>query len=295
MMTVTELLISKNIATKESGQSILVKCLNPAHEDNNPSMRINATTGDSHCFACGHSVNIYRHFGIQLNKVNTKVFKLLAKLDKYRNPVIELPEGNTPIVAKYRDISIDTLKHFEAFHNMLYFKDKICIPIRGYDNNIKCFITRDMYSDESRYMIYPKGARPVIFPVRPVITNNTLVIVEGIFDVLKAYDAGMKNVICTFGTSAALVRTTMEAIVSTANLLGCTRLVLALDNDKAGRATSEKLTEFLESRVASIECFDWQKLTTLLEREVKDFGALEKEDFYAVQAVLYTNIKDGSP
>lgn len=288
MMTVSELLISKNIVSNTSGESLLIKCLNPEHEDNNPSMRINSTTGDSHCFACGYSVNIYRHFGIQLNKVNTKVFKLLAKLDKRRNPSIELPEGNTPITARYRDISIETLKHFEAFHNMLYFKDKICIPIRGFDGNIKCFITRDMYSDESRYMVYPKGARPVIFPVKPLISQKTLVVVEGIFDVLKAYDCGMKNVICTFGTSAALVPSTLEAIASTANLLGCTRLVLALDNDKAGANATEKLIEFLESRVPSIEVFNWEKLTTLLGKEVKDFGELSKEDFFSVQAVLYT-------
>jgi DNA primase len=288
MMTVTELLISKNIATKESGQSILVKCLNPAHEDNNPSMRINSTTGDAHCFSCGHSVNVYRYFGIELNKVNTKVFKLLAKLDKRRNPSIELPEGNTPIVDMYRGISIETLKHFEAFHNMLYFNDKICIPIRGFDNNIKCFITRDMYSDESRYMIYPKGSRPVIFPVRPVITNNTLVIVEGIFDAIKAYDCGMKNVICTFGTSAALVHSTLEAISSTANLLGCTKLVIALDRDAPGATTSIKLAEFLESRVPNVELFNWEKLVGMLGREVKDFGELSKDDFMVVHHVLHT-------
>lgn len=288
MMTVSELLISKNIVSNTSGESLLIKCLNPEHEDNNPSMRINSTTGDSHCFACGHSVNIYRHFGIQLNKVNTKVFKLLAKLDKRRNPSIELPEGNTPIVDTYRGISIETLKHFESFHNMLYFKDKICIPIRGFDNNIKCFITRDMYSDESRYMVYPKGARPVIFPVKPLVSQKTLVVVEGIFDVLKAYDAGMKNVICTFGTSAALVPSTLEAISSTANLLGCTKLVIALDRDAPGATTSQKLAEFLESRVPSVELFNWEKLVGMLGREVKDFGELNKDDFMVVHHVLHT-------
>lgn len=288
MMTVSELLISKNIVSNTSGESLLIKCLNPEHEDNNPSMRINSTTGDSHCFACGYSVNIYRHFGIQLNKVNTKVFKLLAKLDRHRNPSIELPEGNTPITARYRDISIETLKHFEAFHNMLYFKDKICIPIRGFDNNIKCFITRDMYSNESRYLVYPKGARPVIFPVKPLISQKTLVVVEGIFDVLKAYDAGMKNVICTFGTSAALVPSTLEAIVSTANLLGCTKLVIALDRDAPGATTSIKLAEFLESRVPMVELFNWEKLVEMLGREVKDFGEINKEDFMVVHHVLHT-------
>lgn len=288
MMTVSELLISNNIVSNTSGQSLLIKCLNPEHPDNNPSMRINSTTGDAHCFSCGHSVNVYRYFGVELNKVNTRVFKLLAKLDKRRNPSITMPEGNTPIVDTYRGISIETLKHFEAFHNMLYFKDKICIPIRGFDGNIKCFITRDMYSDESRYMIYPKGARPVIFPVKPLISQKTLVVVEGIFDVLKAYDAGMKNVICTFGTSASLVPSTLEAIVSTANLLGCTKLVIALDRDAPGATTTEKLIEFLESRVPMVELFNWEKLVGMLGREVKDFGELNKDDFMVVHHVLHT-------
>lgn len=288
MITVSELLISNNIVSNTSGQSLLIKCLNPEHPDNNPSMRINSTTGDAHCFSCGHSVNVYRYFGVELNKVNTRVFKLLSKLDKRRNPSITMPEGNTGIVSTYRDISIETLKHFGCFHNMLYFPDKICIPIHGFDGNIKCFVTRDMYSEVARYYIYPTGSRPIIFPIKPLISQKTLVVVEGIFDVLKAYDAGMKNVICTFGTSAALVPSTVEAISSTANLLGCTKLVIALDRDAPGATTSQKLAEFLESRVPSVELFNWEKLVEMLGREVKDFGELDKEDFMVVHHVLHT-------
>ena len=37
-----------------------------------------------------------------------------------------------------------------------------------------------------------------------------------------------------------------------------------------------------------VESFEWEKLSTLLEKDVKDFGELERDDFFAVQAVLYT-------
>lgn len=292
MITVPELLLQHNIVFQESGQSISVRCLNPEHEDNNPSMRINSTTGDAHCFSCGHSTNVYKHFGVELNKVNTKVFRLLGKLDARRNPVIELPEGNIAITQPYRGISVETLKHFGAFTNMLYFPDKLCIPVKGFDNKTKCILTRDIYSDVSRYMIFPKGARPVVMPTRPTISNKTLIVVEGIFDMLKAYDAGMRNVICTFGTSSALVRSTMEAIASISNLLGATRVILALDNDKAGRATTDTLMAFLINLVPSVEQFDWETLESLLGKPIKDFGELEKDDFLYFQHLIHNKAKN---
>ena len=44
-MRVEELLQEKNLNFKVSGRDLLVKCLNPEHEDSNPSMRIDNITG----------------------------------------------------------------------------------------------------------------------------------------------------------------------------------------------------------------------------------------------------------
>ena len=43
-----ELLQEKNLDFKLSGRDLLVKCLNPEHEDTNPSMRIDNVTGIFH-------------------------------------------------------------------------------------------------------------------------------------------------------------------------------------------------------------------------------------------------------
>ena len=62
-MKVEELLLEKAIDYKVSGRDFLTKCLNPDHEDTNPSMRIDNTTGIFHCFSCGFKGSVFKHFG----------------------------------------------------------------------------------------------------------------------------------------------------------------------------------------------------------------------------------------
>ena len=44
-MTVEELLVEEGIAFKQSPADYVVRCLNPEHDDTNPSMRIDKITG----------------------------------------------------------------------------------------------------------------------------------------------------------------------------------------------------------------------------------------------------------
>ena len=62
-MRVDELLQEQRIDFKVSGRDFLVKCLNPDHEDSNPSMRVDQVTGVFNCFACG---GYMRYFGISV-------------------------------------------------------------------------------------------------------------------------------------------------------------------------------------------------------------------------------------
>ena len=47
-MVVSEILTKNNIDFKPKGQDFVVTCLNPEHEDNNPSMHIDQTEGTFH-------------------------------------------------------------------------------------------------------------------------------------------------------------------------------------------------------------------------------------------------------
>ena len=60
-MTVEELLIEEKIPFKMSPADFIVSCLNPEHDDSNPSMRIDKITGVYNCFSCGYKGNIFKY------------------------------------------------------------------------------------------------------------------------------------------------------------------------------------------------------------------------------------------
>ena len=72
-MTPEELLKSKHIQYNYSGGDVVVKCLNPDHEDSNPSMRIDKHSGVFNCLSCGYSGNIYNLFGIARNMLDVRI------------------------------------------------------------------------------------------------------------------------------------------------------------------------------------------------------------------------------
>ena len=77
---VLELLNKKGIEFRVNGKDYLIKCLNPEHDDSNPSFRVDQTTGKAHCFSCGYKTTIFKHFGIADNFVSIKVQKLKSKM-----------------------------------------------------------------------------------------------------------------------------------------------------------------------------------------------------------------------
>ena len=115
---VLDLLKKHDISFTTSAKDYVVKCLNPEHNDNNPSFRIDKITGVAHCFSCGYKTNIFKHFGIVANFTSIKVAKLKQKLkDLHVNfNGVDFPGEVIPITKPYRGISSRTLKHFGAFY-----------------------------------------------------------------------------------------------------------------------------------------------------------------------------------
>ena len=71
-MTVEELLAEEKIPFKVSPADFIVKCLNPEHDDTNPSMRIDKVSGIFNCFACGFKGNIFQLYGEKANYMQIK-------------------------------------------------------------------------------------------------------------------------------------------------------------------------------------------------------------------------------
>lgn len=260
-MTPEELLVSKKITYLPRGADLQVRCLNPQHDDKNPSMRIDRITGIFNCLSCGFGGNIFQHFGVKGNFLEIKrqkfKTKLLEKLSE--NIGLDMPKNYVPYEGNWRGISPETYKAFNAFeHSDREFIGRIVFPIRTVSDKIAGFNGRHMtMNHDPKYLIHPAGAKLPLFPPNPEPILGRVILVEGIFDMLNLYDKGLKNAICCFGTVKLLGKNSADAAnkLSLLKLKGVGGIDIFFDGDEAGQNAAEgvkALCEQLEFDVRNI-------------------------------------------
>ena len=259
MATVEELLKEKGVPFNISGKDYLIKCLNPEHDDSNPSCRVDKIDGKTHCFSCGFKTNIYKYFGVLSgNQVNIRIAKLKEKLQALAISSIGLdfPDQMIPCTHVFRGISKETLKQFEAFmlagesKEMRGFEDRIIFPIRDITGKIVMFLGRHTLSNGNpKYLNFPSGVTIPLFPTK--IKAKSIVIVEGIFDMLNCYDKGLHNVVCTFGTNTLQKDTRLKLLPYKTQ--GVEKIYIMFDGDDAGREATKKLKPLLEECEFEVE------------------------------------------
>lgn len=250
-------LIQEKIGTVQvSGPDYLIKCLNPEHEDSNPSMRVDKTTGIFHCFSCGFKGNIFRHYGILSNHVSIRVSKLKDKLNnlKISTTGLDLPAGHTPYTHEFRGISKKTLAKFGAFttHEVSELEDRIIFPIKDISDKTVVFVARHMLSaGNPRYINYPRGVKIPVFPPKLEHNEKSIVLVEGVFDFLNVYDKGLTNAVCTFGTNT--LQSEAKEKLQVFKIQGITKVYIMFDADDAGREAAKKLKPLIEEMELTVE------------------------------------------
>ena len=245
---ILELLQKNNLAYNVSGRDYLIKCLNPEHEDNNPSFRIDRVSGAAHCFSCGFKTNIFKYFGVFTNPVPLRIANLKKKLQELSaSQEIAIPLGHTPWTKPFRGISASTLKHFNAFYTNQVEKlqDRIVFPIQDVTNRIKVFVGRHTLSNVNpRYINYPSGVQLPLFPSYLEEPSRSIVLVEGVFDMLNLYDKGIKNAVCCFGTNT--LQNTAKQKLLPFKAQGVTNIYILFDGDEAGEKAARQLKPTLE-------------------------------------------------
>lgn len=269
---VLDLLRKQGLQFNVSGRDYLIKCLNPDHDDSNPSFRIDKITGISHCFSCGFKVNIFKYFGVVGNFTSIKVAKLKEKLHALHINAngVDFPEEQIPIARSFRGISAKTLKEFGAFYTNTNEKlvDRIFFPIKDLRDKPIAYVGRHMHSSGNpRYLNYPSGVTMPIFPEKFRERYTSAVLVEGIFDMLNCYDKGLHNVCCTFGTNTLFKDTALKLLPLRTQ--GVSKIYLMYDGDEAGRLAMDKLVPILEECEYTVE-----KITL---EEDSDPGELSQE------------------
>lgn len=257
-MNIFTVLDDKGISYQKTNNpsEILLKCISGNHVDNNPSMMYNVERDIFNCWSCGFrgaKKKFLQSIGINTDipfdsKQPFKIQKLRDRLNEimFENN-IELPEDYRPVNGTFRNISSDTLKEFQAFFtNKLSLEDYICFPVYQF-GKIRFIEGRNRFSksEKSKYYRRPAKARSadILFPLDKIKDKSSLILVEGLFDMLNMWDKGYTNVVCVFGTSNF-----GQPKLDVLDKIGTTFVEILFDGDDAGRNGAKRISEILDKK-----------------------------------------------
>ena len=257
MSTVEQILNEKNIYFRPSGKDFLIKCLNPDHDDSNPSMRVDRVLGIYHCFSCGFRGNLFKFYKVETSEAGIRREKLKRIMNNMRSSGVGLsmPEGYYPFNRDWRGIKAETYNKFNAFYHIApNFSGRVNFPIRSPSGRIVAFQGRDESNTLShKYMFTPSGVKLPLFPMAAPIQGR-VILVEGIFDMLNLYDKGLENAICCFGASNF-----SEEKLELLKISGVVGIDIVFDADEAGKIGAEKIKKIagdFPSRVITLKSGD---------------------------------------
>lgn len=267
MIELEELLTSQNISYSDHGHYLKIHCINPAHEDKNPSMTILKENGYARCWTCGARYSYAKFvyaltgespfqttqdkYSFRFNnslvtvssrktfKAKKRVFEMNGQL---RNPLV-----NKEVMNFLNSIDIDkkTIEDFDIKYMLsggmsfvmggkktpIY--NRVCIPL--YENqklvNYEC---RDFTGQGKPKVLYPKGGKSsILFNYDNLDFSKPLFIVEGIKSALRIYKHFTYNVTATLGASISNEQIQMINEMKYP--------VVFPDNDKAGYQMLEQI------------------------------------------------------
>jgi len=275
-MTVQELLQSKGIDYLAKGKDFLVRCLNPEHDDSNPSMRVDRTTGIYNCFSCGYKGNVFTLYGEKVSQLQLKRELLKNKINEKRADSVGLsfPLSYTSYTGNWRGIKPETYKKFEAFqHHDREYLGRIVFPIRDLTGRIVAFNGRHTTNGIPKYYIAPPKAKLPLYPSDANPIRSTCLLVEGIFDMLNLHDKGLNNAICCFGT-----KNISKDKLGILKLRGVQRVDIFFDGDTPGQAAALEVKAMAE---------EIGLYTRNINLEGRDPGDLSEEQVVNLKNQLY--------
>ena len=251
-------------------------CLNPTHEDKHPSMSFDSRRNRCHCFSCGVDYDIFDVMAIDTGLSGKELFNHVYSLynisveyENSKNQISSksIPQPESAAIAATK-ISINKKSQNENRENLTEFFEKCHAAIEKTDYWKKRGLSKatvDAYNlgywEEKRRFVIPTGnfsynARATweadkkerylkpkgqfeLFNLKAIpLAEQPVFVVEGEFDALSIIEAG--GITVALGSSSNL--RFIEFLKSNRPKYP---LILALDNDEAGRAGEAKLSEEL--------------------------------------------------
>ena len=170
-------------------------------------------------------------FGLGLSYIKRSGFKPLTEIFK---------TGDFPqILSKY---------HLLNQYRGDIFRNRFTVPVHNHSNHIVGFLGRTakekLTSEEKKYKFLNSADSPIYHKKELLFNYNRakeyihktqqVYVVEGIFDVMRLWEKGIKNTVAACGTAF-----TQNHIKQLKN----SEMIFLFDNDKAGNAAAEKALE----------------------------------------------------
>lgn len=286
---------------KDSGDNIMITC--PFHKDGQerrPSAGIKKDTGIFHCFTCNTVKSLsefvsncfgYDDYGVFGTQWLAKNFSTVS-IENRKEIQLDLKRTNSINNSISGDsnkyVSEEELDKYRYYHPYMYKRkltneiidmfdigydsatQSITFPVRDIDGNI-LFIARR--SVEGKHFYYPRNAeKPIygLYELNKYAKNCTEVIVcESMLDALACWVYG-KYAVALNGLGTSLQYEQLSN-------LPCRKLILATDNDSAGRAARTRLRIKIKNKLIT---------EYLIPDGKKDINDLSKEEFDNLKEVF---------
>jgi len=285
-MYVEKVLQDEGIAYSDSGDDLLIGCLNPEHRDSSPSLRVDKDIGVMHCFSCGFKGNLFNHFNIERDLVDVEIYETKKRIRSLRLTTegYKLPSNTIPIQEK--SIRGIDKKYFNELGVFTHpdFGNRYCFPVIDRAGICRYLVTRDKdKSSKLRYLVYPKSHQTsMLYPDQVEPFCSSIIWVEGIFDMLSLRRSGLRNIQCLQGVSTITEKTAKDKLVYL-DIMGIKRVYFMLDNDEAGNKAYESLSELVRkySQATPVKVSYWgDDPGEMTEPQVKKLFKKLYEDSY---------------
>ena len=173
-----------------------------------------------------------------------------------------------------RGISNDTQEDFGLkYCTSGKMAGRVVAPIYDENSEIIAFAGRSVFENHPMKwkIIGPKTEciYPLHLNLEFIKEKRELILVEGISDVLKLWDSGIKNVICLFGT---VLNSKLKSFIISLNL---DKIIIATNNEPDNEFIGNKAAEKVYNNLARFYSKD--KIQIKLPTK-KDFGEMELEE-----------------
>lgn len=291
MLDIKELLENygiKNIKIK--GDQISCSC--PWHTDNHPSFGINAKNRIFNCFSCGSKGTLI-DFIARMENIPFEEAKVLSLtkglekkdidlMDRVRKKLFAVEDKekilDESILEKYKGkIHKSILERVEDKEVLHKFEIGYCsenkrttFPIRNHMGQLIAVVGRAIGNELPKYknIIPITGFKKAnhLYGLHFCKKESLLILVEGELDVLSFFKSGFPYAVALMGASLGKIQ--LDLLGRHAN-----QVILALDNDRAGKEATEKIAKQL-SRIIDTRIFKYPN------EKIKDPGEMNISELY---------------